>query len=59
MKKMFFFFRIDSIHDAFRGIRGEISSQFQSIRQQHDAILLEKQREILKQLENHEQLLLK
>ncbi len=49
---------IVSIHDAFRNIKNEICNQFQSIRQQHDSILLNKQMDILKQLELHEQTLL-
>lgn len=47
-----------SIRDAFKTVRTEICNQFQNIRQQHDAILLNKQLEILKQLEFHERKLL-
>ena len=47
-----------SIHDAFKTVRNEICKQFQNIRQQHDAILLKKQLDILKQLECHERNLL-
>ena len=47
------------MRDAFRTIRNEISGQFLSIRQQHDAILLTKQIDILQKLDNHEQTLLK
>jgi hypothetical protein len=49
---------IASIHDAFRSIKNEICNQFQSIRQQHDSILLTKQMDVLKTLEFHEQTLL-
>ena len=47
-----------SINDAFKSVRNEICIQFQNLRQQHDAILLEKQMDILKQLELNEQSLL-
>ncbi|UJR33909.1 hypothetical protein I4U23_021328 [Adineta vaga] len=43
-----------SIHDAFRTVRNEICNQFQNIRQHHDSILLNKQLDILKQLEFHQ-----
>jgi len=41
-----------------KSVRNEICIQFQNLRQQHDAILLEKQMDILKQLELNEQSLL-
>ena len=47
-----------SIRDSFRNAKNEICNQFQSIRQQHDSILLMKQMDLLKQLEFHEQTLL-
>ncbi|CAF3850268.1 unnamed protein product [Rotaria sp. Silwood2] len=47
-----------SIHDAFKNIKNEICNKFQSIRQQHDSMLLTKQMDILKQLDTHEQTLL-
>jgi hypothetical protein len=55
---LIFFSMIASIHDAFRSIKNEICNQFQSIRQQHDSILLTKQMDVLKTLEFHEQTLL-
>jgi len=48
----------ESIHEAFKNVKNEISNQFLSIRQQHDSILLNKQLDILKQLDCHEQDLL-
>ncbi|CAF1636322.1 unnamed protein product [Adineta ricciae] len=47
-----------SIHDAFKTVRNEICNRFQNIRQHHDAILLNKQLDILKQLDFHERNLL-
>ncbi|CAF3707199.1 unnamed protein product [Rotaria sp. Silwood1] len=47
-----------SIHKSFKTIRNDINNQFQNIRQQHNSNLLEKQIDILKQLEFYEQDLL-
>ncbi len=47
-----------SIHNSFKDVKNQICNQFQSIRQQHDSILLIKQLDILKQLDFHEQTLL-
>lgn len=44
-----------SIQEEFRQIQKKISKQFQEIRQQHDAIFLAKQMEILQQLKRHEE----
>ncbi|CAF1491829.1 unnamed protein product [Rotaria sp. Silwood1] len=47
-----------SIHKSFKTIRNDINNQFQNIRQQYNSNLLEKQIDILKQLEFYEQDLL-